>query len=191
MKLSFFTVVLLLLHSCTHPSKNKETEPLKITEVRQSFFPVTNYIKGQLFDIRKYGITPLKYTTIKNHTDSVWIKLEDVDLAVKEFLEPEIDSLNLTHFFTEKKFLDQTLDAITFSYDPSTTLPDSLKLNHWDVYIDPNTGKVKRIFMIKNIDNKTLQLTWQSSKWCIINTIINKPDGTTELEKEEKIIWGY
>lgn len=191
MKLSFFAAPLFLLYSCTYSSKNKEAEPLKMIEAKQSFFPVTNYIKGQLFDIRKYGITPLKYTTINNHTDSVWLKIEAFDLAVKEFLEPEIDSLNLTSFFTEKKFLDQTLDAITFSYDPSTQLPDSMKLNHWDVYVDPNSGNVKRIFMVKNFDNKTLQLTWQSNKWCKINTIINKPDGTTELEKEEKITWSY
>ena len=87
--------------------------------------------------------------------------------------------------------MDQTLDAITYTYDPSGPLPESMKLSHWDVYVNPTTGKVKRIYMVKTIGDTTLQLTWVSSKWCKINTIITKPDGNTELAKEEKFVWSF
>jgi hypothetical protein len=185
----------LLLNSCNNVAKNKgnkTSDPsAQIQPEAQRFFPVTVYLKGQLFDYRRDGIIPLKYTTIKGHTDSAWIKMEDVDNAIKEFMEPEIDSTNLITLFTEKKFLDQTLNAYTFTYEPTGQLPDSMKLNHWDVYIDPETNKVKRIYIVKTSPGKTLQLTWLSNKWCKINTILTKPDGTSELEKEEKLVWAF
>ena len=196
MKLYLLAAVsLLLINSCNNTTKEKEQGPDQVTMTNHPdkplFFPVTVYLKGQLFDYRRDGIIPLKYTTIKDHTDSVWIKMEEVDNAVKEFMEPEIDSTNLVTYFIEKKFLDQTLDAITYTYDPSGPLPESMKLSHWDVYVNPTTGKVKRIYMVKTIGDTTLQLTWVSSKWCKINTIITKPDGNTELTKEEKFVWSF
>lgn len=188
-----------LLSSCNSNTANKKNgiienknDSIKMNIEKPVFFPVTSYIKGQLYDITKKGINPLKYITVKNHTDSSWIKAEDLTAALREFLEPEIDSVNLVTLFTEKKFLDQTLDAFTFTYDPSGPLPDSIQLSHWDVYVDPKTSQVKRIYMVKNIaPNKILQLTWLSNKWCKIITIINNPDGSSTIEKEEKITWDF
>lgn len=192
-------VTLAFFGSCTNSSSNKDVPVVKpvidsarLKKENNKFFPVTSYIKGQLFDIIKKGVNPLKYTTIKGHTDSVWLKIEQLQETVKEFLEPEIDSANLTTLFTEKKFLDQTLDAFTFSYDPSDQLPDTMKLMHWDVYVNPETGKVKRVYMVKSGGNdRTLQLTWIGDKWCKITTLINNPDGSSVVEKEEKITWEY
>ena len=192
-------VTLAFFYSCTNSSSNKDAPIVKpvIDSTRQKtennkFFPVTSYIKGQLFDIVKKGVNPLKYTTIKGHTDSVWLKIEQLQETVKEFLEPEIDSANLTTLFTEKKFLDQTLDAFTFSYDPIDQLPDTMKLLRWDVYVNPESGKVKRVYMVKSSGNdRTLQLIWIGDKWCKITTLINNPDGSSVVEKEEKITWEY
>lgn len=192
-------VTLAFFGSCTNSSSNKEAQIVKpvIDSTRQpaennKFFPVTAYIKGQLFDIMKKGVNPLKYTTVKGHTDSAWLKIELLQETVKEFLEPEIDSANLTTLFMEKKFLDQTLDAFTFSYDPLNQLPDTMKLLHWDVYVNPESGKVKRVYMVKSSGtDRTLQLTWIGDKWCKITTLINNSDGSSVVEKEEKITWDY
>lgn len=192
--------ILLIAYSCNPSSSEKDKEAVKpaVDTSEQAaenhgFFPVTDYFKGQIFDIgNKHQVNPLKYITIKNHTDSSWLKVEEIPAAVKEFLTPVIDSTNLISLFTEKKFLDQTLDAFTFTYDPSGLLPDSMKLVHWDVYIDPKSGKVKRVYMVKDISaTQTLQLTWIGDKWCKITTIANKPDGSTKVEKEEKIVWDF
>jgi hypothetical protein len=193
------TTVMLIFLSCGHRSSEKESMSKPVMPVaenpvpsKQSFFPVTSYFKGQLYDIMHKGINPLKYVTIKDHTDSTWLKIEKFPDAISEFLHPEIDSLNLTTLFTEKKFMDQTIDALTFTYDPTGLLPDSMSLNHWDVYINPKTGKVKRIYLVKNPSpGQTIQLTWQGDKWCKITTISNKTDGTSEVEKEEKITWDF
>ena len=156
------------------------------------FFPVTSYLKGQLADINRKGLTPLKYTTLHNQTDSTWLKPADYKEAFKEFLSPEIDSANLTPFFSEKKFMDRTLDAFTFTYDPAGPIPDSISLHHWDVYIDPSTGRVKRVYMVKQFNsNTTIQLTWMNDKWCKMTTFIELPNGISSIEKEEKIIWDF
>jgi len=157
-----------------------------------AFFPVTSYLQGQIHDIREKGLTPIKYTIINAHTDSVMIKFDQLNGLMAEFLKPKIDSANMIPFYTESKFLDQTLDAFTFNYDAKPDLPDSVKLKHWDVYVDPTTSKIKRVYMVKKISaDKQLQLTWQSNKWCKITTIVSSPNGASAVEKEEKISWDY
>lgn len=200
MKMSFPAIIIIVSFiSCTNSTTNKESpisrkDPDSSQKVisKPNFFPVTAYINGQLYEIRSKGINPKQYTTVKDQTDSVWLKIEELPRAMKEFLEPEIDSVNLISLFTEKKFLDQTLNAITLSYDPIDQLPDSMKLNHWDVYVDPKSGNVRRIYMVKNISaDKILQLTWITDNWCKLTTIINYPDGSSAIEKEVKISWHF
>lgn len=182
----------LVLFSCNNSGKTVEVITEKEAAKKQSFFPVTAYLKGEIYNLKKGGINPLKYTTVNNHTDSVWLKIEELDAEVKEFLHPEIDSLNLTSLFTEKSFLDQSINAVTFTYDPAVPLPDSMQLKHWDVYIDPDLNTVKRIYMVKEISKtQTLQLTWVCNKWCKITSIVTDENGESKVEKEEKLTWDY
>ena len=156
------------------------------------FFPVTSYLKGEIYNIKKSGINPLKYTSVNTHTDSVWLKIEELDAVFQEFLQPEIDSLNLITLFTEKSFLDQSINAITLTYDPSVQLPDTMKLKHWDVYIDPVANTIKRVYMVKEISKtRSLQLTWVNNQWCKITTIVTDENGISKIEKEEKITWDF
>jgi hypothetical protein len=180
------------LYSCNDSGKPAEQASFADTAENQRFFPVTAYLKGEIFNIRKSGINPLKYTIVNERTDSVWLKVEELDAALQEFLQPEIDSANLITLFTEKSFLDQSIDAVTLTYEPSATLPDSMQLKRWDVYIDPETNKVKRIYMVKEPDKtKTLQLTWLSNKWCKIVSILTDEKGVSKIEKEEKFILDF
>src|SRR5690242_11868531 len=103
----------LILWSCNNSSDtapavtvNKDT-----AAVREGFFPVTDFIKGEIYNLKADGINPKKYTTINDHTDSAWLKVEEFDAAFYEFLHPRIDTANLRSLFTEKRFLDQSLDA--------------------------------------------------------------------------------
>lgn len=192
MKLYFLLLSSALLCACGNNSSEIKPTPVSKVEEEPSFFPVTSYLKGQLYDIKAKGVTPIKYTTINNRTDSVMVKLDSLNILCKEFLQPEIDSTNLINFFTESKFLDQTVDAFTFTYDAKKNIPDSIQLIHWDVYVEPVTSKVRRVYITKKGDsNKILQLTWQSNQWFKIVTIISNKDGTSTVEKEEKISWDY
>jgi hypothetical protein len=182
----------LLLNACNNGGEKATAAPVATVQEKPSFFPVTAYLKGQIREIKERGITPVKYVTINNHTDSVFVTFAQLDEVLKEFLHPEIDSANLIPFFTESKFLDQSINAFTFTYEPKPPVPDSVLLTHWDVYIEPEVSKVKRIYLVKKGGaNKTLQLTWQSNEWCKTTTIVSNPDGTSAVEKEEKISWVY
>ena len=193
MKVSgLFPLLACIVIACNQ--SDKKTEPVIVHEQpdRVAFFPVTDYLKGQLTDIREQGINPKKITTFNKKEDSSWVKMEDLPGEVASFLTPVIDSSSLAGLFAEKKFLDQTINAFTLTYDPVKPLPDSFHLQHWDVYIDPETDKVKRIYLLKRTaDHKTLQLTWQSDKWCKIVTIAANPSGQETVEKEVLIKWDY
>ena len=190
----YFLLLTLLFSAACNTTPAKDIPAIKevISEEKLNFFPVTAYVKGQLHDILQKGLTPVHYITQNNHTDSVMVKFEKLNELCKEFLQPEIDSANMITYFTETKFLDQSLDAFTFTYDVKPEAPDSIKLKHWDIYINPATSKVKRIYWVKEPTNNTiLQLTWQSNQWCKIVTITKNTDGSSAIIKEEKISWDY
>lgn len=185
-----------MLHSCTN---NPEQAPAPLeTENKNhidSFFPVTSFIRGQILTLDSLPVTPLQITTVKQKTDSVWIHKEDLKPLLITFITPVINETNLTKYFKETKFNDQTLNAVTFTYDPISRIPDSITLRHWDVYIDPEKGTVLKVYMVKNIKENnqsfTQQLTWQTNKMAKISTILNKPDGNMELLKEVVFVWNF
>ena len=189
----FLLATLLLFSACTNNNKvpvSKETSinpQIIIGDTVTNFFPVTSYLRGEIFGIKTGGITPIKKTIVGKMIDSVYIKEADFEKTFSVFLFPTIDTSNLKNTFTEKRFLDQTLNAFTFTYDPTNGKDNDFAFSHWDVYVDPETNKVRRIYLTKNIDTDTqLLLTWQSGKWCKIVTVKN-----ASIVKEEKISWSY
>lgn len=166
----------------------------QISQHNNSFFPVTQYILGQLNELDSLPVTPLKITTINGKADSVWMKRADIRSFAEPFLTPIIDSITWHKYFFEKSFLDQTINAFTFSYDPINKLPDSIELKRWDVYVDPDNNMVKRIFIVKQLNDtkipQAIQLTWKSGYYCKITTISEKP-GVQPKVKEEQLIWNF
>ena len=146
-------------------------------------------------DVDSIPFTPLLYTTVGDKTDSAWLKKEDLKPLLQSFFVPEIDSTNLINFFTETKFNDQTIHAITLTYEPTAQLPDTFAIRSWNVYINPETGNVTSIYILKqykeNNQSFTQQLTWKTGKSATITTIHDLPDGNSELVKKQKIIWSY
>ncbi len=143
-------------------------------------------------EIDSLPVTSLKIVTSNGIQDSIWMKKENIRAFAEPFLHPEIDTSNFKGLFIEKSFLDQTIDAFTFSYDPVDKLPDTLQLRRWDVYIDPKKNTIKRIYMVKEINNnggiQTIQLTWKSNQWCKITTITEQPCKQSNI-KEEIMKW--
>jgi len=182
----------LLLCSCEEKElKTQQTKKVDSTQ-NHSFFPVTEYILGQMSDIETLPVTPLKIISYKGKKDSIWMKKENIRAFAEPFLHPVIDSANFKKLFIEKSFLDQSINAFTFSYDPFDILPDTLPLRRWDVYIDAEKNTIKRIYIVKEINKnrvlQTLQLTWKSNHWCKITTITETPGGPPEI-KEELMKW--
>lgn len=165
-----------------------------LAEAPVAFFPVTDFIYGQINEIENLPITLLKVHSDGIKKDSAWLKKGEFATFALPFLRPEIDSSSMAAYFTGKSFLDQTINAFTFSYDAKVNLPDSINLAHWDVYIDPQKNRVQRVYMVKedSIDRKPIimQLTWKVGSWCSIRTIT---EGTTKqpVIKEEKVQWNF
>lgn len=174
-------------------ANNHTTQNIQIKDSTDdhSFFPVTQFIKGQLREIDSLPVTPLKITTINAHADSVWLKKENIRSFAEPFLHPEIDSAYLNNFYDKKSFLDQTINSITLTYDTKNSAADPKTIA---VYISPQTNRITRIYMVKemsgNTGRETIQLTWYADKWCKITTISEKENMKTAI-KEEKLIWDF
>jgi hypothetical protein len=187
----FFAVVVLffiIFFSACSEKKNNTASTIPVQT--ENIFPVTDFLKGQLRIIDSMGVTPLKIISVNGKTDSVWLKREDIRKNATPFLRPVIDSANMYSLFSEKSFLDQTINAFTFSYDPKKKLPDSIKITHWDVYMNPQTNTIDRIYIVKENADTTSQLTWLVNKWYSIRTIVQLANAQPQI-KEEKMIWNF
>ncbi len=188
----FFLSAVFTFSACN--SKKEDSVPAKV-ETHEAdaanFFPVTSFIKGEIANIKNIGITPVRKTLKEGRVlDSAFVKPEDYNTAFADFLSPVIDSANVKGMFTETKFKDETLDAFTFTYDPAGSSTNAFPFLHWDVYVDPESGKVKRVYLIKKAGgDKQLQLTWKSGKSCSIITVNTGANGG--IEKQETISWNY
>jgi len=169
----------------------ENTSSVEITETA-AFFPVTSYLKGQIAEIKNNGLNPVRIRTAAGKTDSAWLKVEQLDSVFAEFLTPEIDSVTMAGLFKESKFHDQTLNSFTFTYEPLKALPPGMLLKRWDVYVNPQNGTVKRIYMEKSTaDKKELQLSWQSGIGSKITWFSTGASGNQEIEKEELVKWSF
>lgn len=158
-----------------------------------NFFPVTSYLRGQIREITDEHVNPLSITINGDKRDSVWLKIENLENEMKDFLHPEIDSANMKPFFNQDKFVDASLNAATFTYWPKEKLPDSLSIRKWDVYINPDDGKIIRIYLVKELPNgKQQQLTWNTlEKWYGNRIVGTDKNGNIQIEKEQKLTWNF
>ncbi len=178
--------------SC-NPKVEQQAPDVVVEEAEvPSFFPVTNYLYGQIEEIKKGGVNPMKIDSTLGKADTSWMKIEDLANAFKEFLTPTIDHNNLVDLYTESKFEDKSLDAYTFTYVAKGALPDSISLQRWDVHVSPASSTVKRIFLVKKINaEKELQLTWQSGQWCKIVSIATDAQGQQSVASVQTIKWKF
>lgn len=188
--------LVVLLFSCQpkqSETKTASTATAPADSLPPSFFPVTAFIKGQLFEIKQSGINPLRFTTdASGKTDSSWIKVEALETELYECLHPVIDSTNMVPYFTEKSFMDETLGLFTMTYDrKETTPPDSITWRTWNVYIDPETNEVAKIFLVKALPKSLLQITWKANQECMLKEIDRNEKATKPLLKDITYRWKY
>ncbi len=186
-----------MLFSCREEVKHTPISPVNEDSTQQdvAVFPVTEYFRGQLNELDSMPITLLKIDITGSKTDSTWLPKKDIRNYVQPFLTPIIDSALITSYFKRRSFMDQTINAVTFTYDtPSSSLPDSINLKECDVYVDPDRNSVTRIYMLKSVpgDQRSLdsQLTWKTGKSFSIRTIVEE-QGKPAVIKEQIIKWDF
>jgi len=138
------------------PKSTSDTLPSDKAE-QASFFPLSDYLLGQIKLMKRGDINPLLKTHTDHKDDSAWVKMESIDSVLKDFTEPFIDSVTLSPYFKETKFEDASMNLITLSYDANNGIPANVPWTHWDIYIDPESGEVKRIYMVKYLKNGQTQ----------------------------------
>lgn len=179
---------IVMLSQC----KPSTQEPVQ-APVQPNFFPVTYYLEQEWKQLDSLDLTPLHVSTRGDRSDSNWINITTLKALLQPFLSQRIDaSSELNEQFTETSFRDETIQAITFSYDPRPNLPDSQQLRHWDVYVDPETGKLKQVYLIKRFTDQGVtyiqQLTWKCHQWAKIVVFREQADGNVLLQ-EDKFQW--
>jgi hypothetical protein len=191
MKFHLALILLVILFACNNKTEKVQTTPTTSTAIIEdttaNYFPVTNFLLGDINSIKTNAGTPQYKITTNGKTDSSYINMDSIFIVFQDFLAPRIDSANLKKYFREKSFLDQTLGTFTFTYDRRANTSFDFPFTNWDVMINEETQKVKRIYLVKKVDAATKKLlTWQAEKWCKIVTITND-----KVVKEEKYIWNY
>lgn len=107
-----------------------------------------------------------------------------------DFLMPSIDSFRLRGSYRLSQFMDETIHAVTLSYEralPISSYPEWLS---WNVYIHPENGKVNKVFLVKQTDSThQQQLTWRCEKGCLIRTFERDSTGSLHLLEEKEYSW--
>ena len=198
--MKYFSPLILLISilvSCKNgqkidPVNSPDFENYDTSKVKSSFFPVTSFIEGQIVDLKNMGKNPMKIVSTDNHFDTSWVNVSSFEQVFFDYTHPSIDSVNYSTLFEEKKFLDQSIGLVTFTYDPIKTTKDTIVWKHWDVYVNPENNKVSRIYLVKNYaKNKIKQLTWLPGKSCREIVINELPDGKSIIESDITLKWDY
>lgn len=159
-------------------SNTEETDSVAV-------FPVSNYLLGEIKTIESMPVTPLLIKTAGAKSDSAWINREEVRNAAMSFLSPEIDSVYLRKYFSGSTFLDQTVNAVTLTYEVKPQFMGETPLRQISVYISPESTRVERVYLVKESGDSTQQLTWKDGRWFSIRNIKDNE------VKEEKVIWNF
>ena len=80
--------ILLLYCSCSEQKSQTAQQTKTDSTEDQTFFPVTDYIRGQLREIDSLPVTPLKIITYNGKQDSIWMKKEDIRSLHRKSLLP-------------------------------------------------------------------------------------------------------
>jgi hypothetical protein len=196
-----FLVLLLFLFMGIHLGCSGSDEKKSDTEEQQSeakknaeesFFPVTAFLSGEIREMWELGtkVSSVVHEDGKN-THNVW---QDDTLSWKksfqDFFTPPIDSIRLGGTYRLSKFMDETIHAVTLSYERNTPITTFPEWNNWNVYIEPETGTVKKLFLVKKLDISHLQqLTWKHGQGCLIRDFDLDSTGQMVLKKEQEYSW--
>jgi hypothetical protein len=177
-----------ILCSCKN-DKQPASEEKKSEE--KNYFPVADYIKGQINDVDSLPSAILKKTTENNKTDSSYIKPQEFNELAQEFIMPELTKETFEKEYQQTSFVDATTQSATYTY---ATGNNELSLQRVDVLSTSTevNNKVKSVYMEKRINkNDTLiikKLFWKANKSFRIITSI-KTSAQPATIKQLSVVW--
>ncbi|HEX4374101.1 MAG TPA: hypothetical protein VHZ50_12425, partial [Puia sp.] len=152
---------------------------------KKPYFPVVDFLKGQIHYADSLPVAILKVVTENNKPDSSYIKREEFDKLAQDFILPDLQQDLFEKNFKESSFIDQTTQSATFNY---TSNDNKLSLQRVDVLATPDelSSKVKSIFLQQTLNkNDTIivkKLYWQTNKHFQIATSVQAPNQTKKIK---------
>jgi hypothetical protein len=178
--LAFFA---FMLAAC---SDNKEK---KFEQEDKTFYPIGSFIRSELNLVDSMPIAVFKYTTKDQKTDTQLLAKPEFRKIAETFLIPDITIEPLKEKYTETVFMDATINTVTFSY---VTDDSSAEIRKIDVFINPETDKVKNIYvekMTRTGDSSiTQKMIWIAGKHFQVSTLVAYKDKAEET-MQEKYSW--
>jgi hypothetical protein len=172
-----YLIFVLWLAACGNKKHTPEQEA-----AAQPFFPIADYINGQLQEVKKKDAKIVRYTTINGVTSSKPVEFSDMQKEAAQFTSPDITQPPLSKNYKEASFADQSVPNITLTY---STQNRSLEIQRVDVILEPDpeaSDKVKTIYFEKQKGNRPVKLLWTADSHF---QIISNDSGTTIV----KYVW--
>lgn len=199
MKNFFILTTVLYLGMSLFSCKNTSTEKYNPSATTsnadtmpqpEAFYPYLGYLKDQLAYIDSLPIIiHLYYSENGQPSKAKTIQSNEIPPLLKDFLQSNPSSKELSPLYEETSFKDLTINSLTFSI---TAKDKSLPIQQVDVLLNPNNQKIKKVF-IKNYhqNNDTSfvrQLLWTNNMNCQIIETKTLPTGK-RIESVTKIVW--
>lgn len=155
----------------------------------KQFYPISNYVYGELNYLDSMPLAVIKYTTIDGVTDTSVVEKSKFKGIAQSFFTPDIGSSKFKNQYKEESFIDATLGTITLTY---TATNDTAEIRKTDVLLNQEDTKVRTLYVEKKItgtDNSgTQKMLWTTHRYCQITTLQQKTD-TPEKIIVEKYVW--
>ena len=187
-----FLITILICTTTLYSCKDEKPSIIKPEQKEKgNYFPVSGFLKGQIHYADSIPTAMLKIVTKNNKLDSAYIKRDEFDNLVHDFIFPELEQNIFEKEFKENSFIDQTTQSATFTYSSNNS---KLQLQRVDVLAtaDESYSKVKSVFMQATINkNDTIivkKLYWQTNKYFQVATITMLPNQSKTVS-QIKVIW--
>jgi hypothetical protein len=183
LKSALLICTIILMTACS------ENEPKKFEQEDKTFYPIASFIKSELDLVDSLPLAVFKYTIKDQQTDTQLIAKPDFRKIAESFISPDITAEPLKKKYTETVFMDATINTVTFSYATDDATAEIRKI---DVFINPETDKVKNIYVEKisrGGDSAVIQkMIWTAGKHFSVSTILSLKE-QPGLTVQEKYVW--
>jgi len=195
----FAITVVIATSSCNNnpPKADNKLSPAADSTVgtaQSDFFPIPDYIGGQLKIIDSLKLPVSKTVTINNVPRLSESSLQELRELAQNFRQPDINDPAIKKQYTETSIADQSTPSVTLIF---TTKDTSLPIQKIEVYVKPdpvNTDKVTGIYMEKifsrNDTGFNQKLYWKTGKNMQVNTE-KQVKGKTLPVEQIKLTWDY
>lgn len=161
------------------------------TQEDREFYPLSAFIRQELAEIDSLPVAVFLYTEAGGITDTTLVEKQAFRTLAEAIALPDITRAPLKNAYRETVFHDATLNLVTMSYSP--TDPSTVPVKKIDLYIHPETGKVKSAYIEKleiSGDSTLVEKTvWSAGKQAQITRLFSKPGQPDRIENR-KFSWG-